>query len=177
MIYEEFERLVKDVGPEVYSFCLQLSRNREEAEELYQETMLAAVERQEKIDACGNPGSYLLGISIGLWKNFRRKKARRGRILPESPLEEQLEQVYMAEGAQSPEEEIVAGEEAALVRRAVAGLPEKYRIPVYLYYSRELSVEEIAGAMHIPKGTVKSRLHKARCMIKECVEAEGYEIG
>ena len=50
MTREEFEQLVMNTGPDIYSFCLQLARNREEAEELYQETMLAAMERHRKID-------------------------------------------------------------------------------------------------------------------------------
>ena len=49
MTREEFEQLVMNTGPDIYSFCLQLARNREEAEELYQETMLAAMERTEKL--------------------------------------------------------------------------------------------------------------------------------
>ena len=56
------------------------------------------------------------------------------------------------------------------VRRAVGNLPEKYRIPVYLYYTLQFSVEEIANVMEIPKGTVKSRLHKARALLKKELE-------
>lgn len=180
MTREEFEQLVTDTGPAVYAFCLQLARNRDEAEELYQETMLAALERHRKIDGHNNPRSYLLGIAVGLWRNLRRKLARRNRILPQTSLDAQLEEIYPASEEQSLEEEIVGKiaeqEETRLVRRIVAELPERYRLPVYLYYSRELSVEEIASVLHIPKGTVKSRLHKARAILRDRMEAEGYEF-
>ncbi len=171
MTYEEFEQMVTDTGPEVYTFCLQLTRSREEAQELYQETMLAATERRRKIDVQSNPKSYLLGIAVGLWKNQRRKLARRNRICPQTFIDEQLEEIYPASEGRTPEDELVEAidqrDRVLLIRRLVAELPEKQRIPVCLYYSLELTVEEIASALHIPKGTVKSRLYKARAMLKE----------
>ena len=176
MTREEFEQLVMNTGPDIYAFCLQLTRNRDEAEELYQETMLAAMERHGKIDILQNPKSYLLGIAIGLWKNLRRRIARRNRILPQTSLDAQLEEVYPTESTQSLEEEILEGELQKVVRRMAEELPEKYRLVVYLYYSRQQKIEEIASMLHIPKGTVKSRLHKARSMMKDRMEAEGYEI-
>lgn len=87
-----------------------------------------------------------------------------------------MEEVYPTESTQSLEEEILEGELQRVVRRMAEELPEKYRLMVYLYYSREQKIEEIASMLHIPKGTVKSRLHKARSMMKDRMEAEGYEI-
>jgi RNA polymerase sigma-70 factor (ECF subfamily) len=176
MTRKAFEELVEAMGTDVYSFCLQLTRSKDEAEELYQETMLTALEKHKQIDILGNPKSFLLGITIGLWKNKRRKLARRGRICPQTSLDEQLEEVYSTDAGRSLEEEIVQRETVQMIRRMTEELPEKYRLPVYLYYSRELSLEEIADAMHIPKGTVKSRLHKARRMLKSRLEAEEDEI-
>lgn len=172
MTYEAFENLVECMGADVYSFCLQLARSREEAEELYQDTMLATMEKYKKIDALGNPKSFLLGIVLGLWKNKRRKLARRRRICPQTALDEQLEEIYQTPDGESLEEEIVRKETIQTVRRLTAQLPDKYKIPVYLYYSRELPIEEIASVMHIPAGTVKSRLHKARTMLKSCLEED-----
>lgn len=94
MTREAFENLVECVGTDVYSFCLQLARNKEEAEELYQETMLTALEKHKKIDILANPRSFLLGIVVGLWKNRRRKLARRGRICPQTSLDAQMDEVY-----------------------------------------------------------------------------------
>ena len=74
-----------------------------------------------------------------------------------------------------PEEEILTREQSDFVRRCIGELSEKYRIPIYLYYSAELSVKEISGCLKVPDGTVKSRLHKARTMIKERLEACGYD--
>ena len=56
------------------------------------------------------------------------------------------------------------------VQEAVAGLEDKYRVPVYLYYTLQLSVEQIAKIMNLPQGTVKSRLYKARKLLKQKLE-------
>ena len=133
--------------------------------------MLAAMEKYKKIDTLGNPKSFLLGIVLGQWKNKRRRIARRKRICPVTTLDEQLEEIYPADG-QSLEEEIVRKETIQTVRKLTAQLPDKYQIPVYLYYSRELPIEEIAAVMHIPAGTVKSRLHKAREILKSRLKEE-----
>lgn len=69
-----------------------------------------------------------------------------------------------------PEEEMLEQEEIAWVHRAVANLPEGLKLVVLLYYMEELSIVQIATTMEIPQGTVKSRLHRAKKMIKKELE-------
>lgn len=57
---------------------------------------------------------------------------------------------------------VIAREEAQTIRQAVAALPDRYRLPVLLFYMEDLKIPEIAAVLQIPQGTVKSRLHKAR---------------
>ena len=61
------------------------------------------------------------------------------------------------------------------MRELVKELPDKYRIPVLLFYMEELSLEEIAGIVHAPAGTVKSRLHRAKKILKQRLEDSHYE--
>jgi RNA polymerase sigma-70 factor (ECF subfamily) len=61
------------------------------------------------------------------------------------------------------------------LRKAVASLEEKYRIPVVLYYFDEQNIGFISNTMKIPEGTVKSRLHKARTLIGEALKKEGFD--
>ena len=75
------------------------------------------------------------------------------------------------------EEQVIQEELWQIVRRETQALPEKWRIPVYLYYTAQLSIEEIAKILKLPGGTVKSRLHKARRMMKKRLEDCGYENG
>ena len=155
MTRQEFGSMLEKEGKAVYTFCRQLTGSRDDADELYQETMLIAMEKCNKIDEKGNPKSFLIGIAAKCLKNQRRKYARRQRI--------------------APEEQYITEELCELVRMEIASLKEKYRLPIYMFYSAEMSVEEIAGALHIPKGTIKSRLYTARTIIKKKLEEYGYE--
>lgn len=173
MTRQEFAGLIEEEGRNIYAFCCHLTENKENAEELYQETMLKAMERCDQIERAKNPKNYLLGIAVGNWKNQKKKYARRQRIAPQEYMEEDWR--FPEAKTPSPEETYISAELIRLVRMEAAALKEKYRIPVYLYYSQEMSVEEIAGMLHIPRGTVKSRLYTARTMIAERLEEYGYE--
>jgi RNA polymerase sigma-70 factor, ECF subfamily len=69
-----------------------------------------------------------------------------------------------------PDEHLVAREERERVRRAVAGLPELYRVPVVLRYFSELSVDEIAAVIGRPSSTVGVQLLRARALLRTALE-------
>ncbi len=170
----QLEQCIRDYGRELYSFCLYLTGNVQEAEDLYQDTFLKALELRERMDVQYNPKSYLISVALHLWKNKKRKYAWRMRIAGTRQLvEECTEDEQAAEPGSfeaSVEEQILQKEVTLLVRKAVAELEEKYRIPVYLYYTAQLSVGEISRILKIPEGTVKTRLHKARKLLKTKLE-------
>ena len=70
----------------------------------------------------------------------------------------------------SIEAEVLRAEDRRQVQRAVDTLPEKYRVVVLLYYMEELPLAQIASLLHIPSGTVKSRLHQARKLLRQQLE-------
>ena len=70
-------------------------------------------------------------------------------------------------------EQVVKEEQLELLRKCVDNLPEKQRQVITLFYAGELSLEEISKVLKIPKGTVKSRLHKAKEELRK--EMEGLE--
>ena len=72
-------------------------------------------------------------------------------------------------------QEYVKQETGRLVQRVVNELPEKYRVVVLLHYSMDLTTQEIADQLKISRGTVTSRLLRARKKIKQELEANGYE--
>lgn len=176
----QLEQCIRDYGKELYAFCSQLTANKQEAEDLYQDTFLKAVELMERIDYENNPKSYLVSVALRLWKNKKRKFAWRMRIAGiEQLIEETAEDKKPEEHSkfESPVEEGILQKEIKMqVRKAVAGLEEKYRIPVYLYYTLELPISEISKILKIPAGTVKTRLHKARQLLKDELEVVLDEI-
>ena len=148
MSREELEACIKANGRDIYSFCCHLAGSRQEADDLYQDTFLKMVEVGWRLDVTGNPKSYLLSVAVNLWRNRRRKSVWRQRIT-------------------GP---VISMEETVLVQRAVSGLPERYRLPVLLFYMEELKLSEIAQVLNIPEGTVKSRLFKAKKLLKKELE-------
>lgn len=166
----QLEKCINEYGKDIYSFCSQITCNRQEAEDLYQDTFLKAVELGEKIDYKKNPKSYLISIALRIWKNRKRKFAWRKRIAGMVELMEEAvsEEVAGKEGA--AEDIVLEKEWKEQVKKAVNKLDEKYRIPVYLYYTLELPIGQIGEIMKLPDGTVKSRLHKARELLKKELE-------
>lgn len=170
MTYQELEMCVDEYGKDIYSFCKHLTNNPPEADDLYQDTFLMAMELREKIDCDNNPKSYLLSISLRLWRNKKRKFAWRKRIADvQSIVDEQ--DAYMSESTElSLEERITSKEKDESIRTAVNRLPEKLKIVVLLFYMEDLSTAQIAETIKIPVGTVLSRLHQARKILKKELE-------
>lgn len=177
MTITELEQCIDCYGKEIYGFCRHITGNLQDGEDLYQDTFLKAVELADKIDINQNPKSYLISIAIRLWKNRSRKRAWRQRIAGGEIISEKTEadKEEIVCDTKTPETQVLLMEQNALVSRCVQELEEKYRLPLCLYYSAELSVKEIAECMRLPQGTVKSRLHKARAIIKEKLEVAGYD--
>ena len=164
--------LVKLEGKAIYRFCSKLAKNKADTDDLYQETFLKAVELCHKIDKNNNPKAFLISIAIGLWKNNCRKFAWRQRIVPIEELHEDAKNDYIFKDESTPEDIVVSNELSIMIQAAVEKLNYKFKIPLYMYYTAEMSNEDIAAALKIPVGTVKSRLYKARKTLKSILELE-----
>ena len=95
---------IEEYGKNVYTFCCQLTQNKQEAEELYQDTFLKAVEQKGRIDWENNPCSYLISIALRIWKNKKRKYAWRSRIAGMEELDERTASGEHSGQEGSPEE-------------------------------------------------------------------------
>ena len=193
MHMSDLENYIELYGRDLYSFCCYLTRSRGEADDLYQDTFLTAAEISGRLDVNRNPKSALLSIAVNLWRNRRRKMSLRRRIT--GPVAS-LDSLRVAGGDRAPAagtftaswdsdfgspvsgsepasdtpdplDTVIASEEARAVRQAVARLHDRYRIPVLLFYMEDMKIPEIAAALRIPQGTVKSRLHKAKKLLEQ----------
>lgn len=166
----ELEECIDTHGKAIYTFCIQLTHSLYEAEELYQNTFVKAMELSEKLDRSQNPKSYLLSVAIGLWKNNKRKFARRQRIAPTESLDTEWAEQIEDTKINTAEEQFMLEEETRLIKQTVNKLNDKYRIPILLYYMESLTAAEIGNLLKLPTGTVKSRLHKARKLLESELE-------
>lgn len=174
----EFEQFIQDNGKDILRFCRMTCGDKESGDELYQDTMLKLLEKKEHLDFRQNIKSYALSISMLLWKNKRKKYANRNRLVPMESIDRMEEEGNLAIKdltVNSPENYIIQTDISNAVQRIVANLPEMYRMPIHLYYSANMPVQEIAQVLHIPEGTVKSRMNKARRLLKIELEVLGYD--
>lgn len=181
MTRQELESFIAEYGRDIYSFCSFLTRDRHEAEELYQEVFLRATMHHGRMNIRENPKGYLLSMALRLWKDRQRKLARRQRIAPRQTYvegwegdvceqEEAGRESLALSDMASPETLLLQRELRAQVRQAVGELPEKYRTVVLLYYMEEMDIPQIARILKVPEGTVKSRLFQARKRLKQKLE-------
>ena len=175
---DEFELFVLKFGKDILRFCRMTAKDAENGDELYQDTMLKLLEKKKKLDSTQNTKSYALSTSLYLWKNKRKKYANRMRLVPidsMNDMHDEENQVSDYEHEASPEHIVLQQSEVDMIQGLVASLPEKYRIPIYLYYSADMQINEVSEILGLPEGTVKSRMRKAKKMLKEELEAIGYD--
>lgn len=174
MELEDIESIIDEYGSVIYKFCIKLTQNKEDGEDLYQQTFLKAVELKSKLDKNKNPRSYIISISVKLWKNSVRKSARRETIAKSVNIDE-YETMEIKDTKENTEQNVIKKEIEDEVNLVISKLEDKFKLPIIMHYTAEMSLEDIARALMIPKGTVKSRLYKARGIIKKELEDMGYE--
>lgn len=174
MHQKELENIIYAYGRDLYSFCCSVTRNVQEAEDLYQETFLKFYEMKETLFVLKNPKSFLMSVSVNLYRNYKRKRSIRQNIVgAECSLEEAA--VDLPAREQLTEEQILLQEKYQILRNEVKRLPDKYKIPILLFYMEELSLREICQVLKLPEGTVKSRIYRAKKILKERLEDSRYE--
>ena len=166
----EFEQFLQTYERDLYSFCQYLAMDIHTANDLYQETVLHAFEGIALIDVSKNPKSYLFSIAVGKWKNIYRKANRRNAIAPEITLETAI----WATDVNETESLVEQNELNRCIQRSLGEMKDRFRVPLLLFYFDNFSLEDISTMCKIPIGTVKSRLHKGRALLKKTLEKEGF---
>ena len=155
MEQEEARRLVEEYGSMVYRLAYARTGSRADAEDITQEVFLRLVRAAPAFRDGEHRRAWLLRVTANCAKDFFRAPWRRHR-----PLEEAA-----ALAAPGPEE-------GRGVLGAVLALPERYRTVVHLFYYEELSVAEIAAALGKSEGAVRTRLSRARGMLRAALAGE-----
>ena len=149
----------------LYGAALRLTRNRQDAEDLLQETYLRAYSRYDLFTEGTNLKAWLFRILRNAFINgYRHKKA--------GPLEVDLSpEGDGLEGAKSaaanPEDELIAVTMDGPVAEALGKLPEEFRLVVELVDLQDFSYREAADILEVPLGTVMSRLYRGRRLLED----------
>jgi RNA polymerase sigma-70 factor (ECF subfamily) len=158
-----FEELVVKYQPKVFSMALSFTRNREAADDLAQEVFLKAYLALPRFHGKSEFGTWLYRISVNHIKDFLRKKGRAKEVSLDD-----VREISFSDREQTEKAELERETESrrTLVQRFVQSLPEKYRVILTLRDIQGLSYEDISRILRLSPGTVDSRLHRARRMLR-----------
>jgi len=156
------EALIRACEDRLYGLCRKLVRSRSDADDLYQQTWLKALQKADKFRT-GSFYNWLCTICINLFRDQYRKTKRWEKITNDK-LDAELKDyaISAASDGTSAESEALDNFTRDLLRREIERLPEKHRLPIVLYYYQGFGYEECAQTLKIPVGTVKSRLNAAK---------------
>jgi len=173
---DAFEAVAREHAPALYRVALQLTRRREEAEDLVQETLLRALPKLRRFEGRAKLSTYLFRALSNLWKNRLRSKKRSrlvewfgGRTDDED--DDVSTALDPADTQPLPFERMEAAERAAEVRLALERLEPTRRLTLLLREVEEMSYERIAETTGVPVGTVRSRLARARESMRRLLES------
>lgn len=158
---EAGNRLVRRHFVSVY--CFFSSKLPELATDLTQQTFLACVEGRDRLRDDTSFRAYLLAIARNLLYSHFRQKGRRERL-------QQLGEVSIQDLVGSPSQVVALREEQRLVLLALRHMPVDLQIALELFYWEDMTMTEIGIVLGIPEGTVKSRLHRARRLLRQGME-------
>lgn len=158
---------------QLFKTALRLVRNREDAEDLVQETYLKAFRHWDSFAEGTNLKAWLFKILKNTFINLYRRRKNQPPQADFSELEETLEAHILDEPVPSPEDELLASCWDQDVLAALKSLPHNYKVVVLLADIEGYSYREIAEILAIPLGTVMSRLYRGRKALEKALLAYG----
>lgn len=166
-----FEILILKYQSQIFYTALNIVKNKEYAEDICQDAFLKAYEKLDTLQDREHFYSWLKRIAVNLSLNHYEKDKRMVDVEDEDDDVDYFERLTTGE---CPEDFIIKDELRKYVRFFVDALPERLRTVVILREVEDLSYEEISEMLHIPLGTVRSRLFNARQIVKERLIKQGF---
>ena len=156
-IFEEYVEMYSD---DLSRLCLSLCLNTQDAEDLFQDTWLKAIKNYSKYNSSYPFDKWLYSICVNTFKNTLKLSYNKNKAIFNT-LEDKE---YFLNSI--PDNSSLDIAQYFELRRIIADLPKKLRTVVVLKSFKDYSLNEIAEMLDIPEGTVKSRLHNAKNIIK-----------
>jgi RNA polymerase sigma-70 factor (ECF subfamily) len=153
---EKFQTNLLRLQSNLLNFAYMLTSNRDDAYDLLQDTTLKALDNEEKFATNTNFKGWVFTIMRNIFINNYRRGVRAATTVDTT---DNLYHLNLSQesGLEAPEESLHAGE----ITRAIDAFPDEYRIP-FTMHVEGYKYQEIAEHMHLPLGTVKSRIFFAR---------------
>ena len=156
-----FAQDLLSVQTELLNFAYKLTADREEANDLLQETSLKALDNEDKYTAETNFKGWIYTIMRNIFINNYRKSLR-----DQTYVDQTDNQFYLNQNIDIEGDSTEGSYDLKEMRRIVNALPKEYRIPFSMYVSG-FKYREIADKLGLPLGTVKSRIYFTRQKLQE----------
>ncbi len=164
-----WEQVASEHGRFLYGLAYRLTGNHHDAQDLVQEVLLR-VERGLATYQPGNIEGWLSRITTNAFLDRVRKQSRRPTVaLPDEP-------DRVIEGSPGADAELAQSELPDHLQALLNALSPEYRVPVVLKDVIGFSYDEIAEALDIPLGTVRSRIHRGRAQLRAALELEETDV-
>ena len=168
---ERIEELLKPLLGSAYGFCLRLTRNEQDAEDLVQEAALKACKGYASFRPGTNFKAWFFKIVVNaFYERFRKKRPEHRAIaLEDAPpryLDSRATALGLDRGHGDPARALISRLGREQIEQALERLPEEFRIVCNMYFIEDFTYREIADMLGIPIGTVRSRLHRGRKLLQ-----------
>jgi RNA polymerase sigma-70 factor (ECF subfamily) len=177
---EEFERALLSHGSNLLAVATRLARNRSEAEDLVQDTLVKALRAKDQYETGTNLKAWLLKILKNTFINRYRRSGLERNVF-EGPDADPLADGWIGASTlrsmRDPEAQALRPILEREISSALDSIPEEFRLIVLLADVEELSYKEIADVVGCPIGTVMSRLHRGRRLLKTRLVEHARTIG
>lgn len=164
---DAFAALVEKYRRKMFNLAYSFTRNAEAADDLAQEVFLKAYLSLPRFQAKSSFGTWLYRIAVNTSKDYLRKEGRVKKV----PFEESPADMMLHEDAMAKKEEAdIQESRKSMMLQALQSLPDKYRTILTLRDIQGFPYGEIAEILSISPGTVDSRLHRARKLLRKKVQ-------
>lgn len=172
---EALEWLMQEYGTRVLHLAYFYLKDRHTAEDVAQEVFLKAYRSWDSFRGESSPYTWLYRIAVNLCRDKARSAWWRRLVPSEEPRATDRTDWETAPPEANPEEAALLSDRRSAVMHYVMQLPEAYREVVFLFYYEDLSTVEIAEVTGQNENTIKTRLFRARAMLKKMMLERGEE--
>jgi RNA polymerase sigma-70 factor (ECF subfamily) len=169
---KSFKTLVERYRKGAYLFANGMIGNHEDAYDLSQEAFIRAYKNLDRFNPVFQFKTWFFQILSNLCKNHLRQKANRGAVMTSS----EMTDLAVAPRRMRPDVLFEKSETQKAVWDCINELPDKFREIIILSHFQEMSYEQIARVLEIPRGSVMSRLYYARLKLREILEKRGISL-
>ena len=171
----DFMGLAEPFMDQLYSYARRLTSNDSDAEDLLQDTYLRAYKGFGSFTKDTNLRAWMYRIMTNTFINTYRKSKQAPQV-SDTPIDDEIADIYYfghIGSSQPAEAEFLSSLPDFEIKQALEAIPEHYRMPVLLADVEGFSYKEVSDFLDLPSGTVMSRLHRGRKILRK----ELYEIG